>query len=263
MLQTVIFDFDGVLSPTSLRQEKWFRSYALTHSVSWPFSTFDDFLSFYNDHCARQGGVQNVYDALGLPCEMTNRQHPVWPAYEFFNQQNPTGLYDGMAETIREIWELGALGKDPLQNRRLRLAINTNNSWATVYSELSRSGIISYFDAHITEEVLRAYHGLEGDCMKKPASISLALLLGLLNSEEEYTLHVGDTRNDLRASQKIVRLNPRRPEKVITVGACYGYEGRAMLEKGVDISPTERAYFDHLIDQPRELVGIVKSYLST
>ncbi len=260
MLQAIIFDFDGVISPTSARQEKWFKFYAERHGKEWPFSTFDTFLTFYNDACALPGGVQNVYDKLELPCDMKDRAHPVWPAYEEFNQKNPSGLYEGIKETIEEIWTLGHLGKDPLQNRRLRLAINTSNSWKSIYNDLLKGGILPYFDAHITEEILRVYHGLDGDCMKKPASISLALMLGLLGSNGEYALHVGDTRNDLHASQKIIRLNPQHPEKVITVGACYGYEGRATLERGVQLS-SGTVYFDHLIDQPKELVDIVKGYL--
>lgn len=261
MLQAVIFDFDGVLSPTSLRQEKWFRHYSQIHHQEWSFATFDDFLALYNQQCALSGGVQNVYNQLGLPCDMGDRNHPVWPAYEAFNRDNPSGLYEGMKETIEEIWKLGQLGSNPLQNRRLRLAINTSNSWASIYRDLQESGVLPYFDAHITEEVLRAYHGVDGDCMKKPAAISLALLLGLISSEEEYTLHVGDTRNDLHASQKVVRLNPAKPKKVITVGACYGYEGRDTLEKGVELPGREQVHFDHLIDHPRELVNIVRGYL--
>ena len=261
MLQAVIFDFDGVLCPTSIRQEKWFKFYAERNDKEWPFSSFDEFLTSYNRACALPGGVQNVYDELGLPCDMKDKSHPVWPAYIEFNQKNPSELYEGVKETIEEIWSLGQLGKDPLRNRRLRLAINTSNSWKSIYNDLLKGGILPYFDAHITEETLRAYHGIDGDCMKKPASVSLTFLLGLIGSEGEYTLHVGDTRNDLHASQKIIRLNPQKPESVITVGACYGYEGRVTLEQGVQLPSGETVHFNHLIDTPKELVEIVKNLL--
>ncbi|MBI2667081.1 HAD family hydrolase, partial [Candidatus Woesearchaeota archaeon] len=250
MLQAIIFDFDGVLAPTSIRQEKWFKFYSERNKKEWPFASFDEFLTSYNEACALPGGVQNFYDKLGLPCDMKDRKHPVWPAYEEFNQKNPSGLYEGVKETIEEIWALGHLGKNPLRNRRLRLAINTSNSWKSIYKDLSDGEILPYFDAHITEETLLAYHGLEGDCMKKPAAVSLTFLLGRIGSEGKYTLHVGDTRNDLHASQKIIRLNPQKPESVITVGACYGYEGRATLEQGVELPSGERVHFNHLIDKP-------------
>lgn len=262
MLQAVIFDFDGVISPTSLRQEKWFKFYAAKNGMrGWPFPTFDAFLTFYNKACALPGGVQNVYDKLGLPCDMKDRSHPVWPAYEQFNQENPSELYGGMKETVEEIWTLGQLGEDSFRNRRVRLAINSSNSWKSIRSDLQKGGIRQYFDAQVTEEVLRAHHGIDGDCMKKPAAVSLALALDLLGSEAKYTLHVGDTRSDLQASQRVVRLNPQLPERVITVGACYGYEGRATLEQGVELPSGERVHFNHLIDSPKELVDIVKGYL--
>ncbi|HLD00467.1 MAG TPA: hypothetical protein VJC39_01865 [Candidatus Nanoarchaeia archaeon] len=193
---------------------------------------------------------------------MKDRAHPVWPAYEEFNQSNPSALYDGMKNTIETIWKLGQLGKDPLRNRRLRLGLNTNNSWGSIYKDLVSGEIIQYFDAHITEEVLRAYHGAgDGNSLKKPARVSLALALGLLDSCGDQTLHVGDTLNDLKASRKVIRLNPQFPENILTVGACYGYEGRERLGQGIVTADRERVNFDYLIDKPKELVDIVKELL--
>ncbi len=261
MLQAIFFDYDGTLAPTSKRQEKWFQHYSFLHGKPWNFSTLEEFMEFYNKHTAREGGVQNVYDELGLPCEMKNRSHPVWPAYEAFNKENPMKLYTGVRETIEAIWKIGALNADPRRNRRLRLGINTTNSWASIYNDLTRGGIADYIDGIITTEFLVRYHGNgDGESIKKPSTISLALLLGLLDCEGASTLHVGDTRNDLRASQKVMRLNPLKPETLITVGACYGYEGRKTLEQGVETTHG-RVNFDYLIDAPNELVEIVRGLM--
>jgi len=262
VLDAVLFDFDGTIAPTSIRQEKWFKFYSQENNKDWPFSTFDAFLSFYNRQLQLPNGVQNVYDQLGLPCVMSDRNHPVWPAYEKFNQSNPAGLYDGMKETIEEIWKLGALTKDVSRNRRLRLGINTTNSWGSIYRDLDKGGILPYFDCFIAEEVLSRYHGADnGDAIKKPSSISLNLSLELLSSSGGRVLHVGDTLNDLRASHKVLRLNPLREEDIITVGACYGYEGREILEKGVKTRENV-VNFDYLVDQPKELVDVVKELLN-
>src|SRR3989338_4492325 len=102
MLDALLLDFDGTIAPTSIRQEAWFKYYSRLHSKDWQFSSFDGFLSFYNQQCHLPGGVQNVYDQLGLPCVMSDRNHPVWPAYEKFNQKNPAGFYPGVKETIEE-----------------------------------------------------------------------------------------------------------------------------------------------------------------
>ena len=85
-------------------------------------------------------------------------------------------------------------------------------------------------------------------------------MLNLLDSEGALTLHIGDTLNDLRSSQKVIRLNPLKPETLITVGACYGYEGREKLELGAD-TPEGIVNFDHYIDKPDELIPIVEKLL--
>ena len=261
MLQAIVFDYDGTLAPTSERQERWFKYYSTQNGKNWPFKTFPEFINFYNEHCALKGGVQNVYDALKLPCDMSNKEHPVWPAYEAFNQQNPQTLYTCIKEEIERIWKLGGLGRNHKRNRRIRLGINTTNSWKSIHADLEKGGILQYFDSFVTEEVLRQYHGAnDPDSLKKPATISIALMLGLIDCEGAYTLHVGDTRNDLRASYKVMRLNPNHPETLITCGACYGYEGRELLEQGVQ-TPEGTAHFDYLIDKPEELSSLVWTLL--
>ena len=261
-LDAVLFDYDGTIAPTSIRQEKWLKSYSQINNKDWPFSTFDEFLEFYNKQCNLIGGVQNVYDQLGLPCVMSDKNHPVWPAYEKFNQTNPTELYEGMKEAIEEIWKLGTLTKDVSRNRRIRLGINTTNSWGSIYRDLDKGGILPYFDCFIAEEILSRYHGAgNGDAIKKPSSISLNLSLEVLSSIGGRVLHVGDTLNDLRASHKVLRLNPLREENIITVGACYGYEGRESLEKGVETKEGV-IKFDYLIYKPKELVDIVKELIN-
>ena len=92
MLQAVIFDFDGTIAPTSYRQEKWFKFYSDIHRKEWPFNDFNEFLAFYNHHISGPKGVQHVYDKLGLPCDMKDKSHPVWPAYIEFNQSNKSEL---------------------------------------------------------------------------------------------------------------------------------------------------------------------------
>jgi hypothetical protein len=64
----------------------------------------------------------------------------------------------------------------------------------------------------------------------------------------------------LKASQKVLRLNPLHLDKLITVGACYGFEGRERLEKGVELMG-EIINFDYLVDKPVELIQIVEELI--
>ena len=261
MLEAITFDYDGTIAPTSERQFKWFQHWAKMNNKMLAFKDVDEFLKFYNHHCGKEGGVQNVYDALNLPCDMKDRTHPVWHAYEEFNQNNPAGLYPGMKETIEELWKIGSLNSNPLKNRRLRLGINSTNSWRSMHNDLEEGNILQYFDCFITDEILRVYQGNgDSDSLVKPAKVSLALMLNLLGSEGSLTLHVGDTLNDLRSSQKVMRLNPLKPETLITIGACYGYEGREKLELGAETSDGI-VKFDYYIDKPEDLIPLVKKLL--
>lgn len=260
MLQAVIFDHDGTLAQTMERQFAWFNFWAEKNGLSISHD-LKSFIPFYNSGCAKKEGVQNVYDELNLPCDMKDRNHPVWPAYEEFKKITPAPLYEGIKGAVTEIWKEGSLSSGYSLNRRMRLAINTSNTWKSVYADLVKGEIIHYFDSFVSDEVVGDYQGIgDPDAVKKPSKISLALALGLTDSEGEHVLHIGDTVNDLAASQKVIRLSPNRPETLITVGAAWGYEGRETLENGIEVPGQGRTHFNHIIDHPSELVEIVKKY---
>ncbi len=260
-VEAVIFDHDGTLAPTLERQERWFKHYSELNGKEWQFATFTEFREFYNRLCALEGGVQNVYDQLGLLCSIRDKSHPVWPAFEAFNRKHPQELYSGMKETVEELWRMGILSKDVQRNRRIRLGVNTTNSWRSIRGDLEQGGVLPYFDCFVTKEILDVYHGAgNGAALYKPSKVSMALMLGLLGSNGNTTVHIGDTVNDLLASHEVMRYDPGRRETLITVGACYGYEGREKLEAGAEVDGG-RIHFTHLIDEPRELVGIVQGYL--
>lgn len=258
MLQGLTFDYDGTIGQTSERQLKWLEYWAGINGKKIHFDNIGAFLEFYNKHCARKGGVQNVYDELDLPCDMNDKKHPVWPAYTQFKNDNPATLYPGIREAILTVWEMGHLSADYMRNRRLRLAINTTNTWKSIAEELRREGLIQCFDSFVTEEVLREYHGAGNPgSITKPSKVSLALTLGLIDSIGEHTMHIGDTIGDLIASHKVMRLNPQRPETLITVGAAWGYEGREKLEQGYQLHDGGTIHFNYIINKPEELPGIV------
>ena len=235
MLQFVLFDYDGTMAPTSERQFDWFK-YWWNHDENsevvkkgdfkrvFPYDNLNSFMVMYNEKLHLSGGVQNVYDFLGLKCDMNDKNHPVWPAYQNFLSENPSRLYPGMKEAVEEIHNTGNLSNNPMRNKRLRIGINTTNTWKSVYKDLKQNDVLKYFDCFVTEEILSFYDGNGNqNSIKKPSKISLALALGLLDSDGNYTIHVGDTLNDLAASQKVIRLNPLHPETLITVGVSWGY----------------------------------------
>jgi len=153
------------------------------------------------------------------------------------------------------------LSDDPLHNWAVRLGINTTNSWKSIKGDLKKADVTKYFDCRITDEILREYYQRgDSEPIKKPSPISIGYIMDMLNCDSRMTIHVGDTLDDLGSSVKVIRTNPKNPEKIITVGACYGYEKKSVLKRGVE--KNNKTYtFDYLIDKPSELIQIVKDLL--
>lgn len=195
-----------------------------------------------------------------MPCILEDRTHPVWPAYEDFKTKHPIKFYPGMKDALTEIHRLGSLSPDPLMNKRLRLGINTTNTWRTIHDELESHGVLEYFDSFVTRETLEAYDGNGSPALTKPSKISIALSLDVLDCDGESVIHVGDTLSDLKASIDVRRAKTCRFEKLITVGVGWGYDGRNSLEKGV-ITSSGTIHFDHIVDRPDQLVELVSGYV--
>lgn len=262
MIEAVILDFDGVLVDTPQRQYRWFKHWAKENGKELPYSNFDEFLDDYNDTIDNEG-VQAFYDKWKLPCDMDNSNHEVWDAYKSYIQSHPLGLYPGIKEVVEEIWKLGNLTENPEKNKRIRIGINSSSPWANIYPSVQE--ILPYIDSFVTKETLeKEAKRLEVNSKKlmKPSPHSVNLILDLLSvSNANNVMHIGDTRDDLRASHNFYRFVNSLPQKVdlITIGACYGFEGRNRLKQGVE-TIDGMMHFDELIDKPEEILDIFKKY---
>jgi phosphoglycolate phosphatase-like HAD superfamily hydrolase len=268
VLEGIIFDNDGVLSRTAPRQYEWFQFWAKQNDKKLPFSDFDEFIVEYNQtlHEAEDVGcgVQAFYDHLELPCDMKDKSHPVWAAYNEFKVTHPTGLVPGMKATLKEIYKIGALSsQNTTTPNRLRIGVNSTNTWETIGKELEKAGVIQYFDAQIGIEMLREIHGAgDGNALKKPSKVSVAHMLYYLGTAGDNTMHVGDTRADLAASKNVLLPggSPTNRKNLIMVGTSWGYEGRDVLEQGTVLENGTHVHFDYIIDKPKDLVWLVKKH---
>ena len=268
ILEGIIFDHDGVLSQTAQRQYAWFEYWASSNGKKLPYHNFDEFITAYNDtlHHADDVacGVQAFYDNLGLPCDMKDKKHAVWIAYNEYKTQNPVGLFPGMRNVLEEIHRLGSLTPSSLtMSKRLRLAVNSTNSWETISKELQKEKVLDYFDSQIGIEMLREIHGAgDGNALKKPSKVSVAWSVYQLGTEGDRTMHVGDTRADLAASRYVLVPggDPTRRKNLIMVGAAWGYEGRKVLEEGTKLENGKQVHFDYIIDKPEDLIWLVKKH---
>jgi len=270
MLQGGLFDYDGTLADTKQRQFYWMHHWAKYNNKDIRDPATGDlldnperFFRVYNEIINKKG-IQAVYDTWGLPCDMNDMNHLVWKMYEDFKLKNPVKLYNGIKEAITEIFEMGHLRADAEAFRRLRLGINTTNSWPSIQNELKHAGIIYCFDAKVTAEDLNNYLG-EGKpgAINKPSKVSVALSLDALGTKGHATFHVGDTLADLKASIDVRQgTKPYLGENLITIGAAWGYEGRTALEKGWK-TESGTTHFRHIADSPSELPGIIEQYVTS
>ncbi len=256
-----LIDWDGTIVKTPERQFKWFREWARQNNVEFNYETLEDFLPKYNK--ASEIGSQELYDAFNLPCEMSNEDHPVWPAYNHYKATHPVEMYDGIKEALIEVWKLGRLDANPQRNQTMRLAINTTNNWKSIYPDLKRFGIDHIFDSYCCFETLKAYDGNGNTAaLLKPSKVSVALMLNILGSEGHTTFHLGDTIGDLKASYDVRRFGSIKSESLITIGAARGFYGREALRKGYtpQDSNVGSIHFTHIIDHPRQLIDVIKQY---
>ncbi|MBU1199154.1 MAG: HAD family hydrolase [Nanoarchaeota archaeon] len=261
MIEGIIFDYDGTIGMTLERQHNWFMHWAKLNNISFPLTDFNEFKEVYNQ-ILNEKGIQAFYDQFDLPCKMNDLNHPVWIAYNSFKKDNPVKYYPGIKEAIKKIHKIGELSEDSQRNQRLRMIINTNNSWGSIYSELKKQKILGLFDSFVTKEVLVNYHGAgKGTAITKPSKISVALALNILNTDGGATIHVGDTLTDLAASID-VRRHPQihRKERLITIGAGWGYESVDRLNQGLK-TEIGTEHFNHVLEEPAMLPEVIKQYM--
>ncbi|MFH0701004.1 MAG: HAD hydrolase-like protein [Candidatus Woesearchaeota archaeon] len=258
MIKGIIFDYDGTIAQTLERQERWLRHWAEVKDKKWPFFTYSEFQRFYNEQL-REGGLEQIYRTLDLPFAW-DKSHEVWEAYDQFKAQDTILLYPGITEVIQEISGLN-LNPASSESTKLRIGLNSSNTWKSIGPELSRFDLTSYFDSIVTTEVLRQEIGGDLSKLYKPSTASVALMLRKLGTRARETVHIGDTLVDLCASHQ-VRVNEQdQPENLITIGVSYGFESREILDQGVIIPSGERVYFDYVVDRPPEIVPTVRKLM--
>ncbi|MGV8169017.1 MAG: HAD family hydrolase, partial [Candidatus Nanoarchaeia archaeon] len=170
-------------------------------------------------------------------------------------------LHDGMKKAIKDIWYLGRFSKDPSRNQSMKFAINTTNSWKSIYPELVENNILQYFDSFCTAETLKNYDGSGNhSAMNKPSKVSVALMLYVLGTDGGATIHIGDTLSDLKASIDVRRFGGLKSENLITVGCAWGFDGKDTLKEGVKTNGGT-VYFQHIADKPSDLPEIIRMYM--
>lgn len=256
-LEGVIFDYDGPIAKSFIRQFNWFGYWAKLNNKKFPFDNVLDFEKFYND-IVNESKYQDVYRELDLPCDEDATPSRVWTAYNDYKEKNPATYHPGIVKLIKDLHNMFDLQENGL-SRRTRIGINTTNSWKSIRKELKMNGILGKIDTRTCIEDLRAYYGPNedgannGDTIKKPSKIHVDLTLNAMNVNGYNTIFITDTRTDLRAGTNIIRGgNINNIQSMKVVGTPWGYESEEDLRKGTMLDG-ERIYFDFIPRNPKEI----------
>ncbi|HYD03162.1 MAG TPA: HAD hydrolase-like protein [Alphaproteobacteria bacterium] len=270
----VLFDYDGVISDTKSRQFEWFKAWSRQNNVTpkyddgskFDYNDLERFLSQYNRVIA-QHGIESVYDSFSLPSDFHAKPSKVWTAYEIFKNDNPVKMFNGMFDVLTDIWKMSRLDSDLKRNRVIRLGINTTNSWNSINLDLERFGVRYMFDSRCTTEDLKDFAGEGGnyESINKPSKISVALMMEILGTDGDETIHIGDTIGDLRASYDVKRFSQLKRHNLITIGAGWGFDGPEILNKGYELKDNtgnhlKTIHFTHIAEHPSQLPALIKKY---
>jgi putative hydrolase of the HAD superfamily len=133
--------------------------------------------------------------------------------------------YPGVSETLNKI-----------KSMDLRTAVVTDAFTENARARLEKTKLLQYFDHVITADIVGT---------KKPEPDSIIYAMGKLNCTAEEAIFIGDSlRRDISPSNKL---------GLITVYAAYG--DRNFYEE-------RRGSADHTINDIRELIPIIESYLT-
>ena len=262
-LSALAFDWDGTIVDSFTNQFEWFHYWAKhphnNGEKSIPFTNVEDFRTFYNVEISKPGKVQNIYDALGLDCDMSDKNHPVWEAFIQFYKKNPPKLIQGIDKIIPELYKMGQPSKH--NNKRIRIHIKSSNTWNNIEPMLLKSGLIDYIDSYITSELLDEIDGsLNSKHIHKPSKVSVAYSLGYLGSQGKNTMYFGDTLDDLKATRDVVVPTLYEKQNLITIGCPWGFETKDNLIQGVETN-IGRYQFNHILNHQDKILPLVEDYM--
>jgi pyrophosphatase PpaX len=171
MIQSVLFDFDGTIINTNALIEEGLNYFAEKYRGSR--LTKQEHATLTGRPLEDQMAYINATHAEGM-----TEQFRIW--YKHHHNQK-TFAFPGIKEIIKTLYRAN-----------YRLGIVSNNSTESIKMGLNHLDLEAYFEAIITRDDVT---------QTKPAPEGLHKMLDVLNINQEDTLFIGDTSNDILAAK--------------------------------------------------------------
>lgn len=226
MINTVLFDFDGVIADSVNSIFKWFQHAASVFNIELPIRSTDELkTSFFEP-------FPEFYKYLGF--DWDNDLHRIYDAYVAYHSSHPVTLAKGIETLIHKL--AGVPG--------MKLGIVSSNMQHVLEYNLKH---------HRLEELFAVVKGIDKD-RNTPLKPDPSLLLEALDdigSEIARSVYVGDQPSDVLTAVNASQV--RNQGRMRTVSISTGFAPRQKLE-------TCQPRADHLIDHPSELIQMLDLY---
>ncbi len=220
MVNTVIFDFDGVIADSVGSIFKWFQHAASVFKIDLPIDSIGRLKqNFFEPY-------PEFYKYLGF--DWDNDLDEIFKEYIQYHLTHPPELVEGIQQVIETLSDLN----------HLKLGIVSSNVQSVLEEGLKHHQLYDHFD------VIKGVDK-EEDTPLKPDPTTLLETLDFIGSSLADTVYIGDQPSDVLTA--VNASNARTDGNIQTISVTTGFATRQKLE---DNSP--RA--DFVIDHPSEIL---------
>ncbi len=215
MIDTVIFDFDGTIMDTNdVIIGSWQEVYRTLRGKE---GDLDYILSTFGEPL--ETSMENSFPEV--PVDVSVKIYRDWHHEKFLDMIK---LFPGVEEMIKEV-----------KARGFKTGIATSRLRKSLYMGLNKYDLVKYFDAIVPVEDIEA---------AKPAPDMIYKVLGMLGSQPEAAIMVGDSRLDILCAR-----NAGVPSVLV------GWSATLAGKTKEDFAPGEAP--DYIIQTPEELFDII------
>jgi len=225
MVDTVIFDFDGVILDSFPDQFKWFSHICGVLGKDFSYSSLDEFRDDY-----REPVYPNMYNFLGF--DWNSEKDTIWSEYNKHKATAQISLFEGIEQVIINLSKKGRT-----------LAIASSNTHEAIHKQLHDHKIDQYFKVIVGKDNLPVENG---DPQLKPHPACILLALDKLRCSPGNAIYVGDQPADIIAARNVADY---RNHPIPVVAVTYGYSPPKRL---LELNP------DHMVHRPEELLKILQ-----
>ncbi|MCG8333956.1 MAG: HAD family hydrolase [Proteobacteria bacterium] len=226
MINTVIFDFDGVIADSVETIFKWFQHAASVFGIQLPINNSSELIANFREP------FPDFYKFLGF--DWDKDQPKIYNEYIAYHSSHPVTLINGIETVIKN------LAATP----EMKLGIVSSNMQKILEYNLKYHNLSDQFDVVI---------GIDKDKNSplKPDPTLLLEALDTMGAGMQDSVYIGDQPSDVLTAYNASQT--RNEGQMQTISVTTGFATREKLE-------THNPTADHIIDHPSEILEKLDIY---